>query len=83
MYWSAGGGNTYVSDLDGNGQTIVLTGIAPYYMAVDPFEEKLYWTETAPDRIMRVSTNGSNTETLLEGTPYLYNTRGIILDLWP
>jgi len=85
MYWSDGNSMTYVSDLDGNGQTTVLTGSAPFYMAIDPFEEKLYWTYEfgAQDQIIRADLDGSNQETLMQGTPYLNDPRGIILDLWP
>ncbi len=68
-----------------NGQTIVLSSNTPFYMAVDPFEEKLYWTyeSGAQDQIIRANLDGSNQETLIQGTPYLNDPRGIVLDLWP
>ena len=60
------GGTIERSNLDGGGQTSILTGVHPYGIALDLTHNKIYWTDYTYDdpKIMRANLDGSGSEVL-------------------
>ena len=55
------------SDLNGrNREVIVPTDLTSLHIAVDPVEEKLYWTNTSAETIERANLDGTEKELLLD-----------------
>jgi hypothetical protein len=80
MYWAdRGTGDIRRANLDGSGQTIVLSGLSgPVGIALDLPGGKIYWSDRDGGDIRRANLDGSGQETLLTG---LANPRDIALDL--
>ena len=80
MYWSDFVyGMIQRADLDGsNDEELIITGVTPFGIALDPAAGKMYWTDIGSDKIQRADLDGSNVEDLV--TTDLRNPRGIALD---
>ena len=61
------------SDLDGNNQEIVISGIDAIGMAIDVVRGKIYWSDQTLGTINRANIDGSYSETLVSGLVYPSN----------
>ena len=74
IYWTEvdveddGGGSIRRANLDGSDVETLITGLQdPFDLAVDPFEQRMYWTNLRGGTIQRAGLDGDNVETLITG----------------
>jgi hypothetical protein len=85
LWWSTStsstSGDIIRANLDGSGQTTILSGIGkPAALAVDPGGAKVYWTDYVTRTVRRMNFDGSGLQTLYTDAGGL-SPRGIALDL--
>src|SRR5262245_32959148 len=72
------------SNLDGTGVEVLTRDVScPMGVAVDPVDQKLYWTDCERHTVMRSNLDGSGAQTLLTipSTPFIGSPQGIAFDV--
>ena len=79
VYWSDARGTLHRANVDGTGVEDLFAPMvrAPYSVAVDPEEGRLYWTDVVAGAVQRAGLDGSSPEVVVRG---LKSPRGIALD---
>jgi Low-density lipoprotein receptor repeat class B len=83
VYWVDGQSQLGTVNLDGTGFQVLLNNLGgPMSVDVDPFGQKVYWTEYNTRKIRRANLDGSNVQDVVTNFLGTYTApRGISLDL--